>query len=192
MADVTLGQYQQWAEVTKMDLEPIKLLQRTIEIFCNIPDARAIELESIAKIETHIADMLNERPTLKPFHNDLGFIPNLTDITFGELIDLENYLPDVAKWHKAMAILYRKVSERHRDKYNIESYAGTGSAADERKVMPLDVAFGGVLFFWTIANDLATYTLPFLEEEAKMPNLPIYRPIAFSLINGDGIKAFTG
>lgn len=188
MADVTLGQYQEFVKVRAQDLEPITLLQRTIEIFCRINSAREIEIESIAKIEGHIAHLLNEQPSLRPLWGDLGFVPNLRDITFGELIDLDRYMANESDWHKAMAVLFRKVTHRFRDNYAIEPYNGTGSEAESRKDMPLDVAFGAVLFFWTIAKDLATDTLPFLEEMIPAPEFVTYHPIAPSLLNGGGIK----
>ena len=146
MADVTLGQYQEFCLMLKMDLEDATKLQRTIEIFCGIQDARSIELESIANIEKHIANMLSEKPSLTPIYGDLGFIPNMTKLTLGELIDLENYLTDEAQWHKAMAVMFRKVTHKFRDRYAIKKYKGA-TEAQERKALPLDIAMGGVLFF---------------------------------------------
>ena len=190
MADVTLGQYQEFVKVRAQDLEPITLLQRTVEIFCRINSAREIEIESIAKIEMHIANMLNEQPTLRPFWGDLGFVPNLREITFGELIDLDRYMANENEWHKAMAVLFRKVTHRFRDSYAVEPYNGTGNEADKRKDMPLDVAFGAVLFFLTIGKHLATDTLPYLEDMIPQVNLVTYHPIAPSLLSGGGIKPF--
>ena len=189
MADVTLGQYQEFEAMRLSTKDVNEMVLKTIEIFCGIKNAREIELESISRIEKHLSDMLTETPTLKPFAGNLGFVPNLTDITFGELIDLDKYLTDVSNWHKAMAVLYRPVTHRFRDKYNIAPYEGTAATSEDRKQLPLDVAMGAVVFFWTIATHLVSDTLPFLEQEMKI--VTTFHRMPFLQNGGDGIRAFS-
>jgi len=53
------------------------------------------------------------------------------------------------------------------------------------KGMPLDVAIGAMLFFWTLGNDLSQATLKSLEKEEGM-NLA---PLLNFLKNGDGFQS---
>jgi len=158
MSEVTVGQYQEimaYADTNPSDRE---LTLKMVQVFCKIKDASIIEYADLIRISRHLANMLNDKPSLTVFWNDKGFIPNLSKITFGELIDLDNYLPQNKFLHKSMAILYRKVEARSRDLYTITPYEGAGNAS-EYKEMPLSIAMGAMLFFWTIAKDLVSDTL---------------------------------
>ena len=188
MADVTLGQYQEFEAMRLKTENETELILKTIEIFCGIPNAREIDIESVGRIEKHLTEMLTEQPQLRPIHDKLGFVPNLTDITMGELIDLDKYLGDVATWHKAMAVLYRPLTHRHRDKYAIEPYKGTQGV--DRRQLPLDVAMGAVVFFWTIAKHLVSDTLPFLGAEMETAMTLLQRPTLQGV--GVGIRPFSG
>lgn len=146
MSEVTVSQYQEimaYADTNPTDRE---LTLKMVQVFCKIKDASIIEYADLIRISRHLANMLNDKPSLTVFWNDKGFIPNLSKITFGELIDLDNYLPQNKFLHKSMAILYRKVEARSRDLYTITPYEGAGDAS-EYKEMPLSIAMGAMLFF---------------------------------------------
>ena len=53
---------------------------------------------------------------------DFGFIPDLENMTFGEYVDLDNFITDWQSMHKAMAVLYRPITFEKNDKYLIEEY----------------------------------------------------------------------
>ena len=53
----------------------------------------------------------------------MGFVPKLDDITLGEYVDIESNISDWQKdAHKAMAVLYRPVNFKAKDKYGIAPY----------------------------------------------------------------------
>ena len=158
MSEVTVGQYQEIMAYADSNPTDRELTLKMVQVFCKIKDASIIEYADLIRISQHLANMLNDKPSLTVFWDDKGFIPNLSKITFGELIDLDNYLPQNKFLHKSMAILYRKVEARSRDLYTITPYEGAGDAS-EYKEMPLSIAMGAMLFFWTIAKDLVSDTL---------------------------------
>ena len=100
---------------------------------------------------------------------EFGFIPNLDNITMGEYIDLTNYLGDIDDMHKAMAVLYRPIhpSYEGRDSYRISSYQGTSAYSEILKDMPLDIAIGAKVFFWTLGKKLSILMTSFFQREAQ-------------------------
>jgi len=64
------------------------------------------------------------------------FIPNLDDITNGEYVDLDTYIPDWDEMHKAMAVLFRPVIQNLKDKYIIEDYKGSAKYSDDMLDLP--------------------------------------------------------
>ena len=62
--------------------------------------------------------------------------------------------------HKAMAVLYRPVTERVGKKYAIEEYRGD-SWHDAMLNMPASVAVSAITFFFHLENDLLKVTLPY-------------------------------
>ena len=179
--EITLYQYQRFEKLIK-DNEPSHFVnQKTIEIFCNI------ELKNVAKIKatdidellSDINNVLQHKPKLtKTFKlgiYEFGFIPKLEDITSGEFIDLENYLSDTETLHKAMAVLYRPIKSKVKDLYSIEEYEAADKYSEVLKYMPLDVALGSMLFFWTLLNDcgkgLSHYILNEMEQQEDLKHL---------------------
>jgi hypothetical protein len=103
---------------------------------------------------------------------EFGFISNLDEITFGEYIDLESNIISVDNFHKAMAVMYRPIKTRVKDKYEIIQYTGTDEFSDLMKFAPLDVVMAASVFFWNLGNDLVNNSLSYLEMEMeKNPEL---------------------
>jgi len=179
--EITLYQYQRFEKLIK-DNEPSHFVnQKTIEIFCNIElkDVAKIKATDIDELLSDINNVLQHKPKLtKTFKlgiYEFGFIPKLEDITSGEFIDLENYLSDTETLHKAMAVLYRPIKSKVKDLYSIEEYEAADKYSEVLKYMPLDVALGSMLFFWTLLNDcgkgLSHYILNEMEQQEDLKHL---------------------
>ena len=158
LKDITLQQYQKWLTVSESNEDDNFLKQKMVEIFCNIPlkdvlniKASDIDLliEDINKVFKQEADFID-----KFNYNGVtyGFIPKLDDMSFGEYIDLDTYLPDWKQMHKAMSILYRPIKAEVKNKYLIEDYQGA-DYYDLRNIK-LDVVFGALVFFWNLKKEL--------------------------------------
>jgi hypothetical protein len=172
LKEVTLYQYQRFEKLTTEN-EPSEFVnQKTIEIFCNIElkDVARIRIADVSNLLTHLNDLLQQKPkltnTFKLGVYEFGFIPKLEDITSGEYIDLETYLSDTQTLHKAMAVLYRPIKTKVKDLYTIEDYEGADKYSEVLKYMPLDIALGSMLFFWTLLNDCVSGLADYIQNEA--------------------------
>ena len=172
--EITLYQYQRFEKLI-LNNEPSDFVnQKTIEIFCNIElkDVARIRIAEVSEILTHINNLLQQKPkltnTFKLGVYEFGFIPKLEDITSGEYIDLESYLSDTQTLHKAMAVLYRPIKNKTKSLYTIEEYSkDSQDMAEVLKYMPLDVALGSMLFFWTLLNDCVNGLADFIQSEVE-------------------------
>jgi hypothetical protein len=134
-------------------------------------DVIKIKWSDVKELIAHFNDLFKQKneftPTFKIEGLEFGFIPNLEDITFGEYVDLENNITKIDNFHKAMAVMYRPIKTRSKDKYEIIPYTGTDEFSDLMKFAPLDVVMSASLFFWTLGNDLVNSSLLSLEMEIK-------------------------
>lgn len=173
LKEITLYQYQRFEKLISEN-EPSEFVnQKTIEIFCNIElkDVARIRIADVSNLLTHLNDLLQQKPkltnTFKLGVYEFGFIPKLEDITSGEYIDLETYLSDTQTLHKAMAVLYRPIKTKVKDLYTIEDYEGADKYSEVLKYMPLDIALGSMLFFWTLLNDCVSGLADYIQNEAE-------------------------
>lgn len=184
LSEITLDQYQRFA---RLEGDEEFLTHKMLEIFCGVPLAQLpnVKFASVANVMRHINTMFSEKPSLKTEftlgEHTFGFIPNLEDITFGEYVDLDNYMSDVQDLHKTMAVLYRPITERAGRRYAIEPYESAGKYADLMKDAPMDAVMGASLFFYRLGNDLINATLTSLESQKT--NTP---PNPSSDASGDG------
>ena len=171
LAEITLGQYQKFSKIYTKDVDQDFLQKKMIEIFCGIPlaDVNKIKYNSIQKVIEVILKMFNERPKLKKTFRlgniDLGFHPQLSEMTFGEFVDADTFSGDWETMDKAMSVLYRPIKDKFNDRYLIEDY--NGETKEFMKQMPLDVAFGAIFFLSNLRNELMKIILNFSAKEMK-------------------------
>jgi len=169
--EITLAQYQKFEKLnTKENQDSTFLLQKMIEIFCNLDlkDVAEIKYKSVQEIVVHLNKVFDSKHSLIPTFQlggiEYGFIPILDDMTLGEYIDLDENLGDWSNMHKAMSVLYRPIKFKKGHKYNIEPYNGMNEAL---KYMPLDVVFSAMVFFWNLNNELVQTILNYLAKESE-------------------------
>jgi hypothetical protein len=171
--EITLLQYQKFHKLIKDNDASDFVNQKTIEIFCNIDlkDVAKIKVTDVNEILEHLNKILQQRTPLKNTFKlagvEFGFIPKLEDITSGEYIDLENYLSDVDTLHQAMAVLYRPIKSKTKNLYTIHEYESSHQYADALKYMPLDIALGAMVFFWTLLNDCVNALSHYIQSEVE-------------------------
>lgn len=191
--EITLYQYQKFERLIQNNEASHFVNQKTIEIFCGIElkDVARIRIADIDSLLAHLNTLLQTKPkltrTFKLGVYEFGFIPKLEDITSGEFIDLENYLSDTETLHKAMAVLFRPIKSKVKDLYIIEEYEAADKYAEVLKYMPLDIALGSMLFFWTLLNDLGNALSHYIQNEVEQSE------VAKQVLekNGVGINQFT-
>ena len=190
LSEVTLDQYQQWLKVAEgKDLDNF-LQQKMIEIFCGVTlkQVMLIKAKDIESIVVQISKLFNQKENkfIDRFNyqdQEFGFVPKLDDMTFGEYVDLDNYLADWQLIHKAMGVLFRPITFKKKNQYLIEEYETTDKY--NMKQMTLDVVFGAMVFFWKLKNELQSLILSYL---ANQTEVPISQELRTSLQNGAGIN----
>jgi len=191
LSEITLGQYQKYLKYQKDNDDENFLAIKMIEVFCGLRNqtVRAMKAKSIRDITRILTDMFNEKPELvKQFQMKgitYGFMPDLENMSFGEYIDLDTFIGDHQNIHKAMAVLYRPITQSYKDKYTIEKY--TGDKYEEMVHMPMDAVLGSILFFYHLGMELSTAMLNSLEDQEE-ENLVQYLS---SIKSGDGISQFS-
>ena len=171
--EITLYQYQRFEKLIQENEASHFVNQKTIEIFCNIElkDVARIRIADIDDLLLHLNNLLQQKPKLtKTFKlgvYEFGFIPKLEDMTSGEFIDLENYLGSTETLHQAMAVLFRPIKSKVKDLYIIEEYESSYKYSEVLKYMPLDIALGSMLFFWTLQKDCVNALTDYIQNEVE-------------------------
>lgn len=150
LSEITLEQYQRFA---RLEGDEEFLTHKMLEVFCNVPLNKLpnVKFKSLSGVVNRLNGMFATKPSLKQEFTlggqTFGFIPNLEDITFGEYVDLDNYMADTQELHKTMAILYRPITQRAGKRYDIEQYESAEKYSELMKQAPMDVVLGATLFF---------------------------------------------
>ena len=184
LADIKLWQYQKYMKIldAHKDQEHTEdlvnfLNMKLVEIFCNVSlrDVSEILYSEYRKILDILNQAFSEKPKLinrfMLLDVDMGFVPKLDDISLGEYVDIENNISDWQKIHKAMAVLYRPVNFKSKDKYGISPYKVNEEIQELMKEMPLDVVMSSMLFFYNLGKDLLKAIPKYLEENLKKEDM---------------------
>jgi len=177
LSEITLEQYQKFLSIAKDNPDGEFLQHKMVEIFCGIDlkNAAKISFKDVNQITSNLSNLFNQKydlkRTFKLGDTEFGFITNIDEITLGEYTDLDKYISDWDKMRNAMAVLYRPITKKLKDKYQIEEYNGSYTYCDAMKYMPLDVALGAVVFFYTLGNELLKSTIHYLENNKEFQNI---------------------
>ena len=198
LSEIPLKSYQEFLKVQEGSNDEEFVAQKMIQIFCGIElkDIVKMKLTSLNELITHFTKLFSEKPKFQPTFKigtqEFGFITSLEDISFGEYVDLENNLLKWETYHKAMAVMYRPIKMKFKDKYEIVEYTPLKEMQELMKFTPADIAISSSVFFWNLGSELLKATVSYLEQEiAKNPKMAenITKQIN-SQNNGDGINQF--
>ncbi len=203
LSDIKLWQYQKYMKVIEQnktedaeEQDQINdfLNMKLVEIFCNVSlrDVNRIPLKEYEKVLSILNKAFEEKPKLIQRFNlldvDMGFIPKLDDITLGEYVDIESNLTNWEKMHKAMAVLYRPVNFKSKDKYTISPYKVNEEIQELMKDMPLDVVISSMVFFYSLGKELLEVIPKYLEQQLKKEDMQMLDNHLQK--NGTGINQF--
>lgn len=190
LSEITLEQYQRFLKVQQINKDDEYIIKlKMIEIFCNVDfkDARNIKFTDVEKIIEKLTEIFNTKPnlikTFKMYGVEYGFIPSMEEMTFGEYIDVDTYLPQDDQMHLAMNVLYRPITSKKAGKYSIEDY--DINTKERMKQMPLKVMLSATFFLQNLGLELLNVTSNYLQEEMEKQQLS---PQDLEK-NGDGIQA---
>ena len=174
--EIKLFQYQEFL-VKSEGLTDYDLAQCMVECFLSLPKVVVLKmsLKEVTAISVHLNELFQEKQQLQlsfkleseDVSQEFGFINDIENMSLGEYTDLDTYVTDWNNMHKTMAVLYRPLITRYKDKYTISEYEGTSEFSEVMKFMPLDVALGSLVFFYRLGNELLAATRQFLVQEVE-------------------------
>jgi hypothetical protein len=196
--EISLKSYQEFLKVQQSSNDEEFIAQKMVQIFCGIElkDIVKMKLTSLNELIAHFTKLFSEKPKFQPTFKigtqEFGFITSLEEISFGEYVDLENNLQKWETYHIAMAVLYRPIKLKFKDKYEIVDYNPMTEMHDLMKFTPVDIAISSSVFFWNLGSELLTATLTYLEREiTKNPKIQTTLAKQLNLQNnGGGINQF--
>ena len=174
LQEITIDKYIKAIDIIENEDVELVVMLRLLNLFTGKSLEQLVEypLAELDKNYQQIAKVLNEKSKFqKTFFLDgkeYGFIPNLEQMKSGEYIDLTNNLgKDILA---SMAVMYRPVTRKFKDVYDIEKYKGT-DGKEIFKNAPISVYLGAQVFFWNLTNDLLKLIPQFLEKELTAEQL---------------------
>lgn len=206
LADITLEQYQKYFQILEgIDKEgedaATFINLKALEIFCGLElkDSYQLPISQFDVVLDKIAGCLNEEtPLIKRFwlrgsngvEVEFGMNPDLANISFGEYVDLDTYIGDWKQMNKAMAVLFRPITAKTKEFYEIEPYESSAKYADHMKYMPASVAIGALVFFYRLGTKLSEHmTDSLLDQVSKEQGLRVGSKSSDK--NGAGTNRFT-
>lgn len=200
---IKLRQYQEYLKIQKDNKDTEDngnfLNSKCIQIFCGLTlkESYNLPVKMFDGVLNQIGTCFEEKtPLIKEFSmtgsNDVevsfGMIPSLDEMTFGEYVDLENFISDWDTMHKAMAVLYRPIKYNNNGKYLIEDYDGSDRYWEVMKDAPVNVSLGAMVFFYRLGKKLCKYTMDSLLLQQKQNQTSTSEKALER--NGDGINQF--
>jgi len=191
LSEITLRQYKHFLKIQKGVDDEGFLNAKIIEIFCKmqLDEVMRLRFNDTELIVNTLTQMFEQKPNLvtsfKLDKVNYGFHPQLDDLTLGEYIDLDTFIGDWENIEKAMAVLYRPVVNKLKDKYIIEDYKV--GKDQEMLDMPMDAVLSSIFFLWNLGLDLSKAMMNYLDKEQTQALTEYLN----SQPNGDGITQFT-
>jgi hypothetical protein len=166
MHDISIAKYRQLQTAMESQTSDINKVCVAVACLCDVEEwvVKGMSQKAFEEVRNDLEWAMNPRdkwpliPTTYIEGVEYGIIPDLTDISVGEFADLDKLVQDGKTFdnlEKVMSILYRPITDRWKDYYDIEPYNPKPKHAEIMKSMTMDVALGAVVFFWRIAEMLA-------------------------------------
>ena len=187
--DITLSQYLEIQKLNERDLSEEAFMERIIMLLCGV-DKRDIKKIDIRDYSL-LGDALNKALSTKSeFKNrftlngvEYGFIPNFDKMSQGEYIDLTSNNLEGESLPTIMAVLFRPVIKSDSfDNYKIAPYDADPERIEIMKGAPMNIVNGAMVFFWSLAKELKTYTEKSMQGQEEVKSLQ-----QTTSLNGDGM-----
>jgi len=87
-------------------------------------------------------------------------------MSFGEYVDLDTYIGDMKNIEKAMAVLYRPIVTKIKNKYIIDEYKGD-LFHEAMLNMPMSAVISSIVFFYNLGIDLSSVMMSSLQPQQQ-------------------------
>jgi hypothetical protein len=189
MAHIELTVPTQWSAVT---LEKYLALQRDIKVYgeeqegyiaclmhhlcgLSVEYLHQIDTETFVAIKNDLVGFMGKTdlPLQRVIEVDgkrYGFEPNLSKMSYGAYLDITKYdtFTIDENWAKIMAILYRPISNKIGESYNIKAYTGNEDYEPFLK-LGMDIHFGTLFFFVHLLKVLPNSILSSSKDLGMLP-----------------------
>ena len=173
--DITVKQYQEFIKIVESDGKDKDKTIQMVSLFCNVPidELNNFAYNDIDKIGKILVKMTKEDPSNIEMTKNVEFnghtysvVPNMSEMTTGEFIDLETYCENVTEnLHKIASVLYRKQigDVNYFGRYKVEDYDPTHEKEELMKSFPMGYVLGVLNFFFHLGEKLLTDSANYLE-----------------------------
>ena len=168
--DITIAEYQRYLQIAKSNRRTRD--NEIISLFCKIDKEliKKLKLKDKKVLVDKINKFVNSKnetsleKRIKFNGKKYGFIPNLSKITTGEFVDIEEYGKDINKnLHRIMSVLYREIDKTSGKLYNVKSYDPDEIEIDKFKKLPMSTTLSAIDFFFRLGTrlleDLNNYSM---------------------------------
>jgi len=176
--DITIAEYQRYLQIAKTKRKTRD--DEIISMFCKI-DKKLIKKLKL-KDKKILVDKVNKfvnsknetilEKRIKFKGKQYGFIPNLSKITTGEFVDIEEYGKDINKnLHRVMSVLYREIDRESGRFYSVKPYDPDELEIDKFKELPMSTTLSAIDFFFhlgkNLLEDLNNYSMEVMRNKEK-------------------------
>ena len=172
-SDITIGTYQKYVKIQNGKGSEKNKIVKSLALLCGTSPfiVKKMAYKDLLEIMSIIKTMIDTEPDKEEFRKvfkfkdeEYGFCPNLSNISTGEYIDLENYCKEpIENLHIIMSILYRKINFSRGERYSIEDYNPDEFKEELFKDCPMDIALNCLGFFLTLGSELAKISHNYLQ-----------------------------
>ena len=175
---ITLREYLQFQNDVKVyGDEDSGYMACILHHFCKVPSDLISKLPTdiYFNIKTDLIEFIGKtdlplQRIIKIGDVEYGFEPNLSKIAYGAYLDIVKHdtfqIDD--NWGKVMSILYRPITKRVGDLYEIEKYNGNIDG-DKFLSLGMDIHFGALFFFVHLLEELPSFILKSLKDTPGIP-----------------------
>jgi hypothetical protein len=159
--DITIAEFQRYLQIanTKRKTRDDEI----ISMFCKIDKKliKKLQLKQKKLLVDKINKFVNSKnetileKRIKFKGKKFGFVPNLSKITTGEFVDIEEYGKDINKnLHRIMSVLYREVNREAGEFYSVKPYDPDELEIDKFKDLPMSTTLSAIDFFFRLGRNL--------------------------------------
>lgn len=195
--EITLKQWLDFSRVIKEETSDKDFIyMATVAIYCKMStlEVRQMPYNEVKQIAEQILGLfekdirLIERFIMGGV--EYGFIPNIDEITAGEMIDLDNSIKEVDLFPQFLAVAYRPVIKKKKEFYQIEEYKElTGEDILKMYDAPVSAFLGAQVFFYSLCKDLLNAIPDYMNKQKAQGKVKISEQDLQKV--GDGINQFT-
>ena len=177
--EVSLGSYQKFSEATTDETDEHTANLNAISALIGVPmevleKCKKNDIDEVIQVLGKLTEVVPNTTLNLIVEIDgkrYGFHPNLKDITFGEFVDLDNYLENpLENLHKVMGVLYREITFEKKGKYTIEEYDSLKALKNAelfKDKLSIGTVNGAAAFFLNIGKEYQAIMLSSFKANSK-------------------------